>query len=99
MDFYTNFLQIRPLQYKFYISSIFINICDNYLSSLLTILLVTSDLFCLTRCADSTVKTEEQLLPPSAVKEEEIDPLGEQDDLGFFQVDKLEEVTESLLSR
>ena len=54
----------------------------------------------LTRCADSTVKTEEQLLLPSAVKEEEIDPLGEQEELGIFQMlDKLEEVTESLLTR
>ena len=54
----------------------------------------------LTRCADSTVKTEEQLLLPSAVKEEEIDPLGEQEELGIFQMlDKLEEVTEALLTR
>ena len=46
------------------------------------------------------MKTESQLLPPSAVKEEEIDPLGEQEELGIFQMlDKLEEVTETLLTR
>ena len=46
------------------------------------------------------MKTEPQLLPPSAVKEEEIDPLEGQEELGIFQVlDKLEEVTESLLAR
>ena len=71
----------------------FTSLYNEFLSFLLTILLVISNLFCLTRCADSTVKTEEQLLPPSAVKEEKIDPLGEQDDLGIFQVDKLEEIT------
>ena len=54
----------------------------------------------LTRCADSTMKTEAQPLSPSAVKEEEIDPLEEQEELGIFQMlDKLEEVTESLLTR
>ena len=54
----------------------------------------------LTRCADSPVKTEAQLLSPSAVKEEEIDPLEGQEELGIFQIlDKLEEVTESLLTR
>ena len=37
---------------------------------------------------------------PSAVKEEEIDPLGGQEELGIFQMlDKLEEVTETLLTR
>ena len=46
------------------------------------------------------MKTEAQLLSPSAVKEEEIDPLGEQEELGIFQIlDKLEKVTESLLTR
>ena len=61
---------------------------------------INSDLFCLTRCADSTVKTEAQPLSPSAVKEEEIDPLGGQEELGIFQMlDKLEEVTEALLTR
>ena len=46
------------------------------------------------------MKTEPQLLPPSAVKEEEIDPLEGQEELGIFQMlDKLEEVTESLLAR
>ena len=54
--------------------------------------------FC--RCADITVKIEAQLLPPSAVKEEEIDPLEGQEQLGVFQtLDKLEEVTEDLLTR
>ena len=54
--------------------------------------------FC--RCADSTVKTEVQLLPPSAVKEEEIDPLEGQEELGIFQIlDKLEEVTKDQLTR
>ena len=37
---------------------------------MLTILQVNSDLFCFTRYAEA------QLLPPSAVKEEEIDPFG-----------------------
>ena len=61
---------------------------------------LNSDLFCLTRCADSTVMTEAQLLPPSAVKVEEIDPLEGQEELGIFQMlDKLEEVTEALLTR
>ena len=56
--------------------------------------------FCLTRCAGSTMKTEAQLLPPSAVKVEEIDPLEGQEELGIFQMlDKLEEVTETLLTR
>ena len=65
-----------------------------------TILQVNSDLFCITRCADSTVKTEEPLLPPVAVKEEEIDPFEGQEELGIFQIlDKLEEVTEALLTR
>ena len=46
------------------------------------------------------MKTEAQLLPPVAVKEEEIDPLEEQEELGIFQMlDKLEEVTEALLTR
>ena len=46
------------------------------------------------------MKTEAQLLPPSAVKEEEIDPLEGQEELGIFQVeDHLEEITESLLPR
>ena len=56
---------------------------------------------CLTRYTESTVKTEAQLLPPSAaVKEEEIDPLEGQEELGIFQIlDKLEEVTEFLLNR
>ena len=46
------------------------------------------------------MKTEAQLLPPSAVKEEEIDPLEGQEELGIFQVvDHLEEITESLLTR
>ena len=37
---------------------------------------------------------------PSAVKEEEIDPLGGQEELGIFQMlDKLEDVTESLFTR
>ena len=46
------------------------------------------------------MKTEPQLLPPSAVKEEEIDPLEGQEELGIFQVvDHLEEITESLLTR
>ena len=46
------------------------------------------------------MKTDAQLLPPVAVKEEEIDPLGEQEELGIFQMlDKLEEVTEALLTR
>ena len=44
--------------------------------------------FCLTRCVDSTVKVEAQLLPPSAVKEEEIDPLREQEELGVFQMEE-----------
>ena len=34
------------------------------------------------------MKVEAQLLPPSAVKEEEIDPLGEQEDLGIFQMEE-----------
>ena len=73
---------------------------NEYLCSLLTILQVNSYLFCLTRYADSTVMTEAQLLPPSAVKVEEIDPLEGQEELGIFQMlDKLEEVTESLLTR
>ena len=46
------------------------------------------------------MKTKAQLLPPSAVKEEEIDPLEGQEELGIFQMlDKLEEVTEALLTR
>ena len=46
------------------------------------------------------MKTEAQLLSPSAVKVEEIDPLEGQEELGIFQtLDKLEEVTESLLTR
>ena len=46
------------------------------------------------------MKTETQLLQPSAVKEEEIDPLEGQEELGIFQIlDKLEEVTEALLNR
>ena len=47
------------------------------------------------------MKTEAQLLPPSAaVKEEEIDPLRGQEELGIFQMlDKLEEVAETLLTR
>ena len=46
------------------------------------------------------MKTEAQILPPSAVKEEEIDPLEGQEQLGVFQtLDKLEEVTEDLLTR
>ena len=46
------------------------------------------------------MKTDAQPLPPVAVKEEEIDPLGEQEELGIFQMlDKLEEVTEALLTR
>ena len=46
------------------------------------------------------MKVEAQLLPPSAVKEEEIDPLEGQEELGIFQMlDKLEEVTEALLTR
>ena len=46
------------------------------------------------------MQTKAQLLPPVAVKEEEIDPLGEQEELGIFQMlDKLEEVTESPLTR
>ena len=46
------------------------------------------------------MKTEAQLLPLSAVKEEEIDPLEGQEELGIFQVvDHLEEITESLLPR
>ena len=61
---------------------------------------LNSDLFCLKRCADSTVQTKAQLLPPSAVKVEEIDPLEGQEELGIFQMlDKLEDVTESLLTR
>ena len=56
--------------------------------------------FGLTRCVDSTMKTDAQLLPPVAVKEEEIDPLEGQEELGIFQIlDKLEEVTEALLTR
>ena len=46
------------------------------------------------------MKTEAQLLSPSAVKVEEIDPLEGQEELGIFQtLDKLEEVTEALLPR
>ena len=46
------------------------------------------------------MKIEAQLLPASAVKEEEIDPLEGQEELGIFQtLDKLEEVTEALLPR
>ena len=46
------------------------------------------------------MKVEAQLLPPVAVKEEEIDPLGGQEELGIFQtLDKLDEVTEALLPR
>ena len=46
------------------------------------------------------MKTEAQLLPASAVKEEEIDPLEGQEELGIFQMlDKIEEVTEALLTR
>ena len=46
------------------------------------------------------MKTETQLLPPSAVKEEEIDPLEGQEELGIFQIlDKLEEVTKDQLTR
>ena len=61
---------------------------------MLTILQVNYDLFCLTRYAEA------QLLSPSVVKEEEIDPLVGQEELGIFQMlDKLEEVTESLLPR
>ena len=46
------------------------------------------------------MQTKAQLPPPSAVKEEEIDPLEEQEELGIFQIlDKLEEVTEFLLNR
>ena len=46
------------------------------------------------------MKIESQLLPPLAVKEEEIDPLGGEEELGIFQIlDKLEEVTEALLTR
>ena len=45
------------------------------------------------------MKIESQLLPPLAVKEEEIDPLEGQEELGIFQMlDKLEEVTEALLT-
>ena len=46
------------------------------------------------------MKIESQLLPPLAVKEEEIGPLEGQEELGIFQMlDKLEEVTEALLTR
>ena len=46
------------------------------------------------------MKTEAQLLSPSAVKVEEIDPLEGQEELGIFQtLDKLEEVTEALLPK
>ena len=46
------------------------------------------------------MKTEEQILPTSAVKVEEIDPLEGQQELGMFQMlEKLEEVTETLLPR
>ena len=46
------------------------------------------------------MKTDAQLLPPVAVKEEEIDPLEGQEEQGIFQIlDKLEEVTEALLTR
>ena len=46
------------------------------------------------------MKIESQLLPPLAVKEEEIDPLGGEEELGIFQIlDKLEEATEALLTR
>ena len=46
------------------------------------------------------MKIEAQLLPPVAVKEEEIDPLEGQEELGIFQMlDKLEKVTEALLPR
>ena len=45
------------------------------------------------------MKIEAQLLPPSAVKEEEIDPLGEQEQLGIFHTDTLEGVSETLLTR
>ena len=34
------------------------------------------------------MKVEAQLLPPSAVKEEEIDPLSEQEELGVFQMEE-----------
>ena len=34
------------------------------------------------------MKVEAQLLPPSAVKEEEIDPLREQEELGVFQMEE-----------
>ena len=72
----------------------FTSIQNDFLFSLLTILQVNSYLFCFIRY------TEAQLLPPSAVKEEEIGRLVGQEELGIFQMlDKLEEVTEDLLSR
>ena len=50
--------------------------------------------------AQGRLRHNAQPLSPSAVKEEEIDPLGGQEELGIFQMlDKLEEVTEALLTR
>ena len=73
----------------------------NFIFLLLTTLQVNVDFSYLTRYTESTMKTEAQLLPPSAaVKEEEIDPLRGQEELGIFQMlDKLEEVAETLLTR